>query len=365
MKRRRARGVRAGFLKKEVAELAPLFGALGPRVVVIDYAENRLGEVREILGRLAEDNERERHRPFRLVLLARGAGEWWDGLAVDDYRCGVLLANHGQQSILHALVPETEDRQALYERAIEELAATLPPATAPVSAPSLDAPHFAQGLYVLMAALAALAGKSVADAGDLLDFMLEHERRYWRGAAKELELAGAVRNAFVRGVERSVVLLDAVGRTTRRLRSPRRRGDGGDTLAGHEHLLDEIVDTLRRLIEVPTGSAASSPTSSASTSCSAPWSTTPIRCCEGPSKAPARPIPRLLTVLDRLAKTAARSGRVAPRRVTTGPCEAGDDCHRSRLGDRRSGGRCSCRGTGGSRLCARRRGDCETGRRPS
>ncbi len=247
MKRLRARGVRAGFLKKEVAELAPLFGALGPRVVVIDYAENRLGEVREILGRLAEDNERERHRPFRLVLLARGAGEWWDGLAVDDYRCGVLLANHGQQSILHALVPETEDRQALYERAIEELAATLPPATAPVSAPSLDAPHFAQGLYVLMAALAALAGKSVADAGDLLDFMLEHERRYWRGAAKELELAGAVRNAFVRGVERSVVLLTLWG--GRRAASEVRDAVemAAHLPAGHEHLLDEIVDTLRRL----------------------------------------------------------------------------------------------------------------------
>jgi len=98
-----------------------------------------------------------------------------------------------------------------------------------------------------MAALAALAGRSIADADDLLDFMLAHERRYWQGTTRELELAGALKNAFADSVERSVVLLTLWGGQADRsgVRDVVERA--ARLPAGHEHLLDELVDVLRSL----------------------------------------------------------------------------------------------------------------------
>ena len=209
-RRLRHQGWHAGFLRKDrgAGELDPLLEGAAPRLIVIDYAETRLGLVEALLEKVTLDRDRSDPK-LRLVFLARRPGDWWDGLrrkgdAVED----LLLASEPR-----ALSPleQPEERERAFRMALLAFAGHLgrKAPTAPVL-PVLTGPDFARVLYLHMAALAALEGERIESAQDALERTLEHERRFWRSRIDDLKMDGSRSEILKRAVEPAVAALTLV-----------------------------------------------------------------------------------------------------------------------------------------------------------
>jgi len=176
-------GRRADALEREVEALVK--GA--PRVfLVMDYAETRRKEVLAVAGAMLRAPAGHR---IRLVLLARGRGEWWDHLRDDATNPSLrsFLGSDAAQGPLPLLRLDTADtaaRTALYQAAQDVFRGALkdhdPLADPPAPTPDLAAAPFRQVLFLHLAALAALHGRSLQDEDELLDTALDRERDYWK-----------------------------------------------------------------------------------------------------------------------------------------------------------------------------------------
>ncbi|MFI9235438.1 tetratricopeptide repeat protein [Streptomyces sp. NPDC053079] len=195
-----------------VADLAALSSPPGPVVVVVDYAEARPDQLLALLRAALRSQDTT---PFKVLLLARTADDWWLELQ-DRARIEDLYAVRG--TLLPPLEPHAADRVDAYRQAVDALAAALPqvPGQEVPDWPALAARVLAQpadrlrrpgmecALTLHMTALADLLDAAVeaVDEGDdrpspfpatgsAEERLLSHERVYWRavGEASGVSLA--------------------------------------------------------------------------------------------------------------------------------------------------------------------------------
>jgi tetratricopeptide (TPR) repeat protein len=181
------------------ADLPLLSSVRVPLLLVIDYAEQRQGQL-ELLGPVLLDRDRE--ATLRVLLLARGAGEWsktfpreWDFLAD-------RIAEHTEE--LPALDDTAEQRRRAFGAAVSAFAGRLQQAeglgeaadaawedrVATAIPPVFRSPSTA--LDVQLAALVALLRTSASgqgyDPGTAARYLLYHEQRYWERIAEQHKL---------------------------------------------------------------------------------------------------------------------------------------------------------------------------------
>jgi tetratricopeptide (TPR) repeat protein/nucleoside phosphorylase len=212
VRRRRARPEVAGFLRQNPGEgwLERLCGLGPPVVVVIDYAESRpdlVALLQRVAAFAAGSGSRRR---FRVLLLARSQGDWWEALQQRDPALRSLVTMH-EPIKLRPLASTAVERDAVFIAALMIFAKLRGKAPILHSPIALDDPRFDRVLYLHMAALAtverarapaeqardsARATGSTLDAGSLMDEVLQHEERFWVreggsqvGAALDVSLA--------------------------------------------------------------------------------------------------------------------------------------------------------------------------------
>lgn len=193
-------------------EMATLADAAVPVLVVVDYAETRVGQLTTLLKRVVG---RRSPVPFRVLLLARTADDWWRPVRRVNSDMRDLLEDM-QQTPLPALAPEPGDRAGAYRAAVESFARALAlvpreghrdwgklaKAVTGAAGDRLEAPGLDMALTLHMTALADLldaslapkAGTDAADrrAGQVEGRLLDHESKYWHSAATQYALPGRV-----------------------------------------------------------------------------------------------------------------------------------------------------------------------------
>jgi len=186
-KRLKAQGWHAGFLvHRPPGDWCPvLLQGHVPRLVVVDYAETRRPEVESLLQRLADRHVR-RSPKLRVVLLARREADWWRQLSAGSAEVGDLLLGSPTPSPVAPLVPQAQERLAVYRAALEVFAEArhveLPRGG---RLPALAAAVYDRILYLHAAALVAVLRGEPAETERVFDEILEHETRFWQRQARE------------------------------------------------------------------------------------------------------------------------------------------------------------------------------------
>ncbi|MFC9263811.1 tetratricopeptide repeat protein [Streptomyces hydrogenans] len=185
-------------------QLLELRRAARPLLVVLDYAETRPEQLTTLVEAAAEHPGTS---PFKLLLLARTAGDWWE----QAQRATRLAEGYLTDARARTLTPLEDDpgrRAAHYHAAAQALAAELPhidglaghdwTATATTLTPpqGLGQNEYGNALTLHMSALVDLLDITRAgspepahstetrdSAHDVEDRLLGHEDRYWRNTA--------------------------------------------------------------------------------------------------------------------------------------------------------------------------------------
>ncbi|MEE1765327.1 tetratricopeptide repeat protein [Streptomyces sp. SP18BB07] len=199
--------------------LAVLAAAAVPLLVVVDYAETRTAQLVALLDAVARHSGAN---AVKLLLLARGAGDWWQDLQAVS-RTAEDLLDGADTVALRALEPEPGDsRLAAYQEAVRAYAQHMPrvrgwqhhdwpalasrllaPAHRSGTGAELDRPGLGSALTLHMTALADLldaavqksprAGAAEVESADgVEDRLLVHERRYWTNSATACALHPAL-----------------------------------------------------------------------------------------------------------------------------------------------------------------------------
>jgi tetratricopeptide (TPR) repeat protein len=157
---------------------------------VVDYAEGRQEELIAFLKALQDGLSERRSIPVRLMLLARGLGEWYDRLHEQDGAQDLLPT---QQALNNPTKPKNrklnppstleqpEDAKAEFRRALEVFAQARGK-SAPTRTIDLSSDLFKRVLFVHMAALLVVEGETLQNPtqSELLGAVLAVERKYWR-----------------------------------------------------------------------------------------------------------------------------------------------------------------------------------------
>jgi Trypsin-like peptidase domain len=189
--RRQAAGAVAGFLAAsgEIDRVTGLIGA-GELLIVVDEAHTRHDEVAALLRALAGAAARA---PVRMLLVARGAGDWWStqlpGVLEDDLEA-TLAVEAARVRELGPVEESAEGRAEVFLDAVDAFAVWQGRAVpVDLAVPDLAGPGFDAILWVHLAALSAvdretdlLTGSVVR--GDLIDYALRRERAYWTRTAR-------------------------------------------------------------------------------------------------------------------------------------------------------------------------------------
>ncbi|MFB7423671.1 tetratricopeptide repeat protein, partial [Streptomyces hydrogenans] len=201
----------------EAPELRALRHAVKPLLVVLDYAEARTGQLTALIEAAASHSGTT---PFKVLLLARTAGDWWTQAQSATHLTEDYL-DEAPSVLLAPLEQAPGARAEAYRAAAHALADALPrvrdlggrdwPAAADaLTAPRLDHEDFANALTLQMTALADLLDAATSDSNAVAvtvaeraqrveDRLLVHERRYWKYGltAHGLELSyGALEKAL-------------------------------------------------------------------------------------------------------------------------------------------------------------------------
>ncbi|MFJ8432108.1 tetratricopeptide repeat protein [Kitasatospora sp. NPDC094019] len=189
-------------------QLLELRRAARPLLVVLDYAETRPDQLGALVEAAAEHPGTS---PFKLLLLARTAGDWWQQAREASRQAEERLAP-ARTRRLAPLENDPELRVAHYRDAARALAAALPTvadlaghdwaaAAAALALPPQLAREGAYGnaLTLHMTALADLldtarphSADRTEDVQDVEDRLLAHEARYWRDTATTRGLTPAL-----------------------------------------------------------------------------------------------------------------------------------------------------------------------------
>jgi tetratricopeptide (TPR) repeat protein len=183
------RWVRVGDREEASVLATARRGWSGPLLLVVDYAETRIG-LPDMLRAVAADAG-----PVRVLLLARSAGEWRERLAAAEPAVRELLAGAGGDEPLAATVTGGLSNEDLVAAAVPVFAAALG-----IPAPErvlVDAkPRTVRVLDLHAAALVAVLRSAKArgpvrvSVGNVLDELLSHEERFWQGTAVREGLLG-------------------------------------------------------------------------------------------------------------------------------------------------------------------------------
>lgn len=202
-------------------ELPTLLDADRDCLFVVDYAETRADVVVTLARKLLIEVEHRvkvaaPRRRFRIVMLAREGGDWFDQLAeratqARDEALKALLTAGATKSGPHRMSVRPialHERQQIFKSALSAFAKRTGRTTENADEPDLRDSRFERVLMIQMAALAELRSDAVDDAKDLLDNTLGHERRYWR---KFLELSDDANNETLETFEQSLALFTLLG----------------------------------------------------------------------------------------------------------------------------------------------------------
>ncbi|MGB9998416.1 tetratricopeptide repeat-containing S1 family peptidase [Streptomyces pseudogriseolus] len=242
-----AKGWATLWLRRTVGPEAveALAAAAVPLLVVVDYAETRTSQVTEVLEAAARHSGGS---AFKVLLLARTAGDWWRELQAASPIAEELL--HGARAA--ALAPlepvPGASRTEAYREAVHgyarylpqvrswrhhdwpTLAARLAPSgNASGTGPSLSSPDFQSALTLQMTALVDLLDLAsrqpmpaaertgtrspAPDAQTVEDRLLLHERRYWTSRAAACGLTADLTIATLTEALAAALLFGAETRT--------------------------------------------------------------------------------------------------------------------------------------------------------
>ena len=165
----------------------------GPVLLVADYAETRSG-LAAMLREVSADGDGR----LRVLLLARGTGEWWPQLAASTDAAVRSLARTAARVALTALPMEVDDADDVVRAAVGAFATALGvpvPEQLEMPVPAGPVPilvlHAAALLAVLDSRDQQLPGPARVVAEDqVLDDLLTRESAFWLGAAQTAGLAG-------------------------------------------------------------------------------------------------------------------------------------------------------------------------------
>lgn len=173
------------------AELRTLREAGKPLLIVMDYAETRPAQLTALMAAAAEHSGAT---PFKVLLLARTAGDWWNGAQAASRAAEELLEGAAVVA-LPRLQPDADGRPAVYRQARDAFAAALPgvrggqehdwtAVAAALPVPDLAGPGLDNALTLHMTALvdlleAAEPSLCAPRTASVEDRLLLHERRYW------------------------------------------------------------------------------------------------------------------------------------------------------------------------------------------
>lgn len=249
-RRLRHQGWHAGFLRRdrEGDALDPLLQGMAPRLVVIDYAETRLGIVEPLLYKMGI--EPDGGPKVRLLLLARRAGDWWEGLSRGTAENRVvedLLHRSPPPRLITPLISDDpEERIESFVEAARGFAVQLNISKFLLH-PDLNKEGFERPLYLHMAALAALLDRPVETARQVLDETLRHERLFWSNQIDELNLDRSLEKYVEGSLGRAVAALTLVGGAAGEPQARALLGRVLDPFPARPDFLDTILDLLRRL----------------------------------------------------------------------------------------------------------------------
>ena len=173
------RGFHAGFVPTglDPARFADLVHRERPTLAVIDYANSRT-DLRALLAPVLRLRNQGGAARVRVVLLARGKGDWWEAALRSEV--GDLLRDEEPLELL-PLAVKGEERERMFREAVAYFAEHRKKQPVSAPAPPLDAPHYDRTLFVHMAALATVDGYSFS-ADTLMSDTLDHEERFWSQA---------------------------------------------------------------------------------------------------------------------------------------------------------------------------------------
>lgn len=181
--------------------LWPLLGGVGSGLfVVVDYAENRREQIADVvtaaLGALAD-----RPPPFRIVLLARAADDWWEELRGERDGVGEVIAGPACDRLaLRPLAAGVEERRRSYDIAARHFAAVLDRPLAGGPEPDFVDRAYDRALLLHMSALSAVEGVPVKGDQGILGHALDRERRFWRERAAAMGLDAAYERAVLQAM---------------------------------------------------------------------------------------------------------------------------------------------------------------------
>ena len=192
-KRLRTEGVQAGFLVRENAEHritwihTQLTQEQARLFLVIDYVESD----RDVLINLLRKIHPAQGGHIRIMLLARGIGEWWEELKKEGDGVGELLSSQATSPPmqLESLALSIEERSDSYRQAAQAFAHILRRTVPDTSQVDFDAPYFERVLLLHMAALNKVDGVEVKGADGTLDVVLRREQRFWERLLRSRELS--------------------------------------------------------------------------------------------------------------------------------------------------------------------------------
>ncbi len=247
-RRLRHQGWHAGFLQWECepADLPALLEGEAPRLIVLDYAETRLSVLTPLLYKLAIG--RRTGPKVRLLLLSRQAGDWWEALREGRERAEIRdVLGSSQTREITPLVSGEEERRSAF-RAAEEGFALARGQKLPrhLPEPPFEHPDFERALYLHMAALAALEGKTIGSADEARAETLVHEQRFWKEQVKEMRLDAGLAGWMEPALAQAVATLTLTGGAEK----SRARALLGQVLAppaGRTDLIDHAARFLLRL----------------------------------------------------------------------------------------------------------------------
>lgn len=238
-----AQGWITGWLRDHVsaASYARMASNSEPVLLVIDYAETRIEQLKQVLLAASTHDG----QALRILLIARSDGEWWSRFREElDRDIGPVLHDTAREA-LGPLDDEVSDRIAAFHEAVQDLAASLPNgrnASRSIKTPlDIHHPRYGSVLTLHLAALVTLlqSGETAIDAPAEVsaeEILLLHERRYWRSAA------------LVYGVNVDVDIRDnAVTAAT--LCGARDRDEALALIAAIPGLSDQVNDLHRRAVK--------------------------------------------------------------------------------------------------------------------
>ncbi|MER6020010.1 tetratricopeptide repeat protein [Streptomyces anulatus] len=203
------------------ADIRTLREAGKPLLVVMDYAETRPAQLSALTAAAAEHSGAT---PFKVLLLARTAGDWWDGARAAS-RAAEELLEGSPVVALPRLQPDAEGRPDAYRQARGSFAAAMPGVrggherdwtalAASLPVPDLTRPGLDNALTLHMTALvdlldAAEPPPSPECAATVEDRLLLHERRYWEQYAAACGLLPALTSATLQDALAAAALAGA------------------------------------------------------------------------------------------------------------------------------------------------------------